>query len=213
MRGNKSSHVILIWISIILGLISLAVSLIRCEPFVLTDSFVEWLTSILIAILSIGIATVLAFQIYNSMTIDKRVEKATQNAIDKTDAALRIDSVRSTCAVMYQVYGVSLKMNISLKDYKTAFLNLGTMGEYAQVLKDDPQIPFDFANIVMGVDAIIGSEISIDLIISLYNDTNIALSLLPASHKYVPSLLELKNKLQSKIQESKPKDSERDNNH
>ena len=59
----------------IAAIICSVTALIRCEPITFTDSWLSWAIGISVTLTSIGVVVILGYQIYNSVTLDKRMKE------------------------------------------------------------------------------------------------------------------------------------------
>lgn len=63
------------WLSLLAVVLSVT-ALVRCEPFELKDSALEWIIGLSVALIGIGITVLIGVQIYNAMSIDKLIRNS-----------------------------------------------------------------------------------------------------------------------------------------
>ena len=111
------------WISIVAIALSI-VAVIRCEPFVLGESSLNWLIGICITIVGLGVATLLGTQIYNALTIDERIKERLELAKEELnkniDESFQDTNKMIACTTLLNL-GKTCSVN---KEYPEAFENI-----------------------------------------------------------------------------------------
>lgn len=87
------------WLSLLAVVLSVA-ALVRCEPFELKDSALEWIIGLSVALIGIGVTVLIGVQIYNAMSIDKLIRNSIQEENKKLDSKLRYVSNESKVQLM-----------------------------------------------------------------------------------------------------------------
>ena len=63
-------------------------SLIRCEPIVLTDSWLAWSIGISTSVISIAITAAIAIQVYNSIVSEAKIKRIIESKIKENKDAI-----------------------------------------------------------------------------------------------------------------------------
>ena len=184
-------------LSIIAVVISIA-ALFRTEPLTLSDSFLEWAITICIALISIGVVMVLGYQIYNSTTLDKRMNDMFDKKTEGVRESLSISNARAITAVLYQAEGINLKLAMGTNDYISVSKTLSQMVECAMLLNENDRIS-DIAKLIANSKLIIDNRgVKIDsLNESFLKLSQVVLTRLPASDVHALQLLHLVQELEA----------------
>ncbi len=141
-------YILYIGIFFILG--SLTVSCSSSEA----TTGLTWVIGIFSTVMGACVTAVLGFQIYNSLTLDKRIEKASQKIIQKNTEELKKSEIKTHIACFYRVEGIAFKLNIWKNDFTSAMESLNLMVDYAITLQDPPTLD-DAARMVINSYTII----------------------------------------------------------
>ena len=181
----------------IAAIICSVTALIRCEPITFTDSWLSWAIGISVTLTSIGVVVILGYQIYNSVTLDKRMKEMFDERTNKVKEDLSISAARAS-ATLYQATGIGIKVDYATKDFSGMIRTLKTMLEYAINLNDAETLS-DIARLIVNSWELINREKSHDKRVDS-TLLGIALEVLPrlsASDVQVPRLFEMINQIQS----------------
>jgi tetratricopeptide (TPR) repeat protein len=110
---------------------------------------------VIVGILSFLVTLLIGWQIYNAVTIEKKVKEKIQQAsnefnksIEKTREDLSISGTKSMMATLYKTENVFLNVCILAGDYQKAINTLRVMLEYAIALNEHDRI-CDVAKIIV----------------------------------------------------------------
>lgn len=138
----------------ITAIICSVVALVRCETITFTDSCLIWAIGISVTLTSIGVVAILGYQIYNSVTLDKKMNKMFDKKTEDVRENLAASNARAIAAVLYQAEGVNLKLNVALKDYKSAIRTLQARLEYAISLSEKDRLS-EIAGLIVNTRTVI----------------------------------------------------------
>lgn len=172
--------------------------MIRCEPITFTDSFLSWAIGISATLTSIGVVAILGYQIYNSVTLDKRMKEMFDERTNKVKEDLAISAARASDATLYQATSIGIKVDYATKDFSGMIRTLKTMLEYAINLNEADTLS-DIARLIVNSWELVNREKSHDkqLERSFLELSYVALTRLSASDVQVPRLLEMINQIES----------------
>lgn len=171
----------------------------RTEPVNLSDSWLTWAIGISVSLISVGIVIVLGYQIYNSATLDKRMREMFDKKTEEVRESLGISNARAIAAVLYQAESASLKLNLAIKDYKSAIKTLQARLEYAISLNEEERLS-EIAELIVNTRTIMirnSEKYEYSLDNSFLELAQVVLTRLSASDVQVPRLYEMISQIKS----------------
>lgn len=135
------------WLSVFAIILSV-VALCRCEPFVFTESSLNWLLGIIVGIVGIAVSAALVIQIWTAMQIEKLMDKKIKEtkieadmklktlAADMKKVASELDNksfnqmTSTSMYVMGQVKALTQEYNDALYSFLLAIKSAKAAGHY-----------------------------------------------------------------------------------
>lgn len=185
----------------ITAIICSVIALVRCEPITFTDSYLTWVIGISVALISIGVVIILGYQIYNSVTLDKKMNEMFDKKTEDVRENLAASNARAIAAVLYQAEGVNLKLNVALKDYESAIRTLRARLEYAISLNQKDRLS-EIAGLIVNTRTVIIRNNGIcdnSLDNSFLKLAQCVLNHLSASDEQVPRLYKMMGEIQDDL--------------
>lgn len=95
-------------------------SLIRCEPIVLTDSWLAWSIGISTSVISIAITAAIAIQVYNSIVSEAKIKRIIESKIKENKDAINKKSEDNRQEFLSFLYITQSQRYFIEGDYETA---------------------------------------------------------------------------------------------
>lgn len=105
------------WLAI-LAIIFSSISLFRCEPIVVTDSWIIWLLGFSASISGVAIAAAVAIQIYNSVVSESKIKSIIDNKIKENREFIDQKSIENRNEFLALLYVAQSQRYFIEKDYE-----------------------------------------------------------------------------------------------
>lgn len=134
--------------------ISLIFLLTSCS---FSENALTWTIGVLLSFMGIATTTILGVQIYNSLTLDKRIKDAAHRIVEQNAEELKKSEIKASLSCFYRIEVVALKLNIAIMDFDSSLKNLKSMVEYAIFLQE-PETLNDSVTMLINSYAVINKN-------------------------------------------------------